>query len=193
MLQEIDLLPSEKLVLALEWPAELGLPEERVVLSTQSCAAPQPLYMFELTFQSLNSESLRFALETEDENIDAQFELRLDAQLGFRVTQNVGAPLMITIGRRTILLDAYLTDCPPLVRFVDLSELDGNLLIQPRNPKDIALNSAQFQTWRRRATGRTAKVASTQFSGKLLRSISAIVTTPCSMNTRLARRQILCA
>ena len=93
---EIDEFPTDRPVLSLEWPAELlGMSEERIVLSAASVDNPQPLYMFELTFVSLNPRSLRFSLVTEDEASVAHFELRLDAQLGFKTEQVDGDPLMI--------------------------------------------------------------------------------------------------
>ena len=117
------------------------------MLSAASVDNPQPLYMFELTFVSLNPRSLRFSLVTEDEASVAHFELRLDAQLGFKTEQVDGDPLMISLGRRTRRLDEYFCEYPPLARFVDLSELDGNLLIQPRNPRELVLNPSQFEPW----------------------------------------------
>lgn len=145
---EIDELPVDKIVLALEWPAELlGKAEERIMLASTLLESAQPLYMFELTFLSLDTTSLRFALVIGDGNVLGEFELRLDAQLGFKVVQVAGEPLMITIGRRTGRLDDFLCDYPPLARFVDLSELDGNLLIQPRNPRELVLDEGQFEPW----------------------------------------------
>lgn len=145
---EIDEFPTDRVVLTLEWPAELlGMSEERIVLSPASVDSPQPLYMFELTFVSLDPNSLRFSLVTEDEAGVVQFVLRLDPQLGFKAEQVGGDPLMITLGRRTRRLDEFFCDYPPLTRFVDLSELDGNLLIQPRNPRELVLNPSQFEPW----------------------------------------------
>ncbi|WP_122559355.1 DEAD/DEAH box helicase [Pseudomonas viridiflava] len=145
---EIEEFPTDKLVLSIEWPAEiLGLSEERIVLSPTAQEDPQPLYMFELAFASFTATSFQFALAIEDDNTVGEFELRLDAQLGFRVQQSSGDPLTITIGKRTCRLDEYFCSYPPLVRFIDLSELDGNLLIEPRNPRELILDAAQFEPW----------------------------------------------
>lgn len=38
-------------------------------------------------------------------------------------------------------------DYPPLIRYVDLSELDGNLLIKPYNPQDLKISDACFVVW----------------------------------------------
>ncbi|QRY76905.1 DEAD/DEAH box helicase family protein [Pseudomonas sp. PDNC002] len=145
---EIEEFPADKIVLAIEWPAELlGISEDRIALSPTGQEEAQPLYMFELLFVSLTAGLLQFALVAGEDNRVGEFELRLDAQLGFKVQQTSGDPLTISIGKRSCRLDEYFCGYPPLVRFIDLSELDGNLLIQPRNPRELILDAAQFEPW----------------------------------------------
>ncbi|HAU4896999.1 TPA: DEAD/DEAH box helicase [Aeromonas hydrophila] len=145
---EIDAFPEDKAVLAIEWPAELlGKSEDRIALSQVDQDDTQPLYMFELLFVSLSSNSLQFALVVGEGVRVGEFELRLDTQLGFKVQQTSGVKMNITIGKRSWQLDEYFGNYPPLVRFIDLSELDGNLLIQPRNPRELNLDAAQFEPW----------------------------------------------
>lgn len=145
---EIEEFPTDKIVLALEWPAELlGVPEDRIVLSSTVEESAQPLYMFELLFVSLTASLLQFALVGGEDTRVGEFELRLDAQLGFKVQQTGGDPLTISIGKRSWRLDEYFCSYPPLIRFIDLSELDGNLLIRPRNPRELIVDAAQFEPW----------------------------------------------
>ncbi|MGV6476497.1 DEAD/DEAH box helicase [Azotobacter vinelandii] len=145
---EIEAFPADKVVLAIEWPAELlGVSEDRIALSPTGQEDAQPLYMFELLFVSLTAGLFQFALVTGENNRVGEFELRLDAQLGFKVQQTSGDPLTISIGKRSWRLDEYFCGYPPLVRFIDLSELDGNLLIQPRNPRELILDATQFEPW----------------------------------------------
>ncbi|HCH7783170.1 Superfamily II DNA or RNA helicase [Pseudomonas aeruginosa] len=145
---EIEEFPADKIVLVIEWPAELlGISEDRIALSSAVQEDAQPLYMFELLFASLTAGLLQFALVVGEDSRVGEFELRLDAQLGFKVQQTGGDPLTITIGKRSWRLDEYFGSYPPLVRFIDLSELDGNLLIQPRNPRELILDAAQFEPW----------------------------------------------
>lgn len=145
---EIDRLPAEKIVLSIEWPAELlGKAEEKILLGPLSTDNSQPIYMFELSFVSLSEEALEFSLIAAGDNLVGTFVIRLDDQVGYRVEQTGAEPLNITLGKITKRLDEYLCDYPPLVRFIDLSELDGNLLIEPRNPRELILNPAQFEAW----------------------------------------------
>lgn len=145
---EIEEFPAAKIVLAIEWPAELlGVSEDRIALCPMAQEDAQPLYIYELFFVSLTTGLLQFALVAGEDDRVGEFELRLDAQQGFKVQQTGGDPLTISIGKRSWRLDEYFCSYPPLVRFVDLSELDGNLLIQPRNPRELTLDAAQFEPW----------------------------------------------
>ncbi|PZW40194.1 DEAD/DEAH box helicase [Pseudomonas sp. URMO17WK12:I2] len=145
---EIEEFPAAKIVLAIEWPAELlSVSEDRIALCPMGQEDAQPLYMYELFFVSLTTGLLQFALVAGEDDRVGEFELRLDAQLGFKVQQTGGDPLTISIGKRSWRLDEYFCSYPPLVRFVDLSELDGNLFIQPRNPRELTLDAAQFEPW----------------------------------------------
>jgi superfamily II DNA or RNA helicase len=145
---EVNEFPIDKVVLTIEWPAELlGISEDRIALSPVDQDDLQPLYMFELLFVSLSAKSLQFALVMGKDLRVGEFELRLDTQFGFKVQQTSGDPLNITIGKRSWRFDEYFCNYPPLVRFIDLSELDGNLLIQPRNPRELTLDTSQFESW----------------------------------------------
>ncbi|MBS7562492.1 DEAD/DEAH box helicase family protein [Pseudomonas sp. RC4D1] len=148
MPKEIHQLPVDKIVLSIEWPSELlSKPEEKVLLSTGSIDGARPLYMYELSFDRLTAETLEFSLITTEDNVAGAFVLRLDDQLGYRIDQAGTDLVHITIGKMTKRLDEFLCGFPPLVRFIDLSELDGNLLIEPRNPRELTLNPAQFEPW----------------------------------------------
>lgn len=142
---EVDALP-DKQVLSVEWPAELiGVAEERVVLSAGE--NEWPLFLVELDFIETNGNEVRFALRTVDNDALATFALVVGGARGFDVNQVDGHDIHIAVGRNTQLLSTYLGGFPPLVRFVDLSELDGNLLIHPQDPRHLEIADARFEVW----------------------------------------------
>lgn len=198
---EIEEFPAAKIVLAIEWPAELlGVSEDRIALCPTGQEDAQPLYMYELFFVSLTAGLLQFALVAGEDDRVGEFELRLDAQLGFKVQQTGGDPLTISIGKRSRRLDEYFCSYPPLVRFVDLSELDGNLLIQPRNPRALTLDTAQFEPWdwtgfdlTKESYWKDGVGRKDSIQWKVLRHTWMEILMSSSMTTRLVRRPISCA
>ena len=42
---------------------------------------------------------------------------------------------------------AYLSENPPLIRFCDMSELDGNLLVTPKERRDLVFPPERFEPW----------------------------------------------
>lgn len=77
----------------------------------------------------------------------ALFALTVGGPGGFRVDQLTGDPIHIKAGVRYCLLAEYLTDYPPMVRFVDLCELDGNMLIRPQHPQELTISEDRFDPW----------------------------------------------
>lgn len=143
--QEVDGMPDEE-VLVVEWPAELlGVSVERVVFASGD--AEWPLYMVDIEFRGKEGNSLRFDLRTDDIPELAAFTLTVGGEGGFQVRQSGGGELLIKIGNRDYVASQYFSSCPPLVRFVNLSELDGNLLIRPHDPRELQLDASQFEAW----------------------------------------------
>jgi superfamily II DNA or RNA helicase len=142
---EVDALPAKQ-VLSIEWPAELlGMSEDRVLLAAAN--SEWPFFLVELAFISAVGNAIRFAVRTANEEALATFSLEVGGPRGFDVDQVDGPALTITVGRRTMPLATYLGDFPPLIRFVDLSELDGNLLIHPQDPRRLDIGEDRFEIW----------------------------------------------
>ncbi len=143
--QEVDGLP-DAMVLAVEWPAELlGISEERVVFASRN--EEWPLYLVDIEFRRTEGNSLRFVLSTDVVPEFATLTLTVGGEGGFQVRQTGGNELSIKIGNREFQAAEYFSWYPPLVRFVDLSELDGNLLIKPQDPRELQLDARQFEAW----------------------------------------------
>jgi hypothetical protein len=146
--EEISALP-DKSVLAIEWPAELlRLSEERVTFETDGDQHDiWPLYLVELKFLNMQGNEIQFVIDTEDRSNLAIFSLAVGGDIGFRVNQISGSTLFISINSRRSLLSEFFSDYPPLVRFVDLCELDGNLLIKPQDPRELQIEAGRFEVW----------------------------------------------
>jgi len=144
---EVPSFPVDKNVLTVEWPAEIiGVAEERVVLTTPAYPNGLPITFVELAYIDVQGDRLRFSLSDETSQF-AEFTLTVGGETGYSVTQTRGDLVALTIGKKTLQLSQYLSDYPPLVRFVDLTELDGNLLIEPRDPRHLEIGSERFESW----------------------------------------------
>ena len=148
--EEVDALPDKE-ILGIEWPVELlAQSEERVVIGVDAEGDDgRPLFLVELAFTSTDrpTNQILFDLCAPDEPVLASFALTVGGPGGFRVDQLIGNPIHIKAGVRHDLLAEYLTDYPPMVRFVDLCELDGNMLIRPQQPQDLVIPDERFEVW----------------------------------------------
>ncbi len=143
--EEVAELPDAE-VLSLEWPLELlNKPEERVTVRTADNETP--LAFTELVFDELRRADSVVAFHVEGPEGRADLELRIGVQAGFEVHQVAGPQANIAFGRTDKPLADYLSDYPPLVRFVDLSELDGHLLVRPKDISELTFPAERFEVW----------------------------------------------
>lgn len=146
---EVNALP-EKEVLCIEWPVEiLGLSEDRVILTFGDNEEEEyPLFLVDIVYSAIDRETNRilFQISTDTEAL-AQFALTVGGVGGFNVGQTAGMSAYIAIGSKRQLLSEYLTDYPPMIRFVDLCELDGNMLIGPQQPQELVISNEVFEAW----------------------------------------------
>lgn len=143
--QEIGEIPDEE-VLALEWPAEmLGVSMERVAFTYGD--TEWPLYLVDIVYCGKEGNEVRFELSTDDAPRLATFIFTVGGERGFQVRQTDGNDLSIKVGNVDFVASEYFSLYPPLIRFINLSELDGNLLIKPQDPRDLLLDEGQFEIW----------------------------------------------
>lgn len=145
--EEVDEVPDAE-ILSIEWPIELlRQSEERIILSAGSLEKSLSTFDILLTDVDRPQNTIGFQIveaETEEWGI---FSLTIGGDDGFKVTQISGSEISLTVGRLNCSLAEYLSDYPPLIRFVDLTELDGNLLIRPQNPQDLVIPEERFNPW----------------------------------------------
>ena len=148
--EEVDALPDKE-ILGIEWPVELlAQSEERVVLSAEAWGdVERPLFLVELscTGTDRTTNQILFALCGTEEPALASFALTVGGAGGFRVDQLTGDPIHIKAGVLYCSLAEYLTEYPPMVRFIDLCELDGNMLIRPQQPQELTISDDRFEAW----------------------------------------------
>lgn len=143
---EITTLPEENL-LGAEWPVELfRYSEEKLTLHRED--KTEPFFMFDIYIENVRNETneIIFSLIHETGEVWGQYVFRISGKYGFAVQAN-GEDLIINIGRNPISLSAFFSDYPPLFRYIDLSELDGNLILRPKNPQDIELDPKYIEAW----------------------------------------------
>lgn len=145
--KEVTTLP-DKPILSIEWPLEiLRQTEERVVLTRGS--EEQPISMFDLEFVSADPKVSQLSLRIRAASGDVWSDLTMtvDATNGYGFTDSAKAPSAIRIGKLTNTLAGFLSEYPPLVRFVDLTELDGNILLEPQQVNLSTYPEDRFEPW----------------------------------------------
>ncbi len=138
----------DKPVLGIEWPMELlSQSDERVDL--KQAGREQPLSMFGIlaTGTDLMTNTLTFSVTSADTTISGDFALTVGGADGYAVRQTTGASITVLSGRLETPLEVLLSDYPPLVRFIDLTELDGNLLIRPQSIHALSIAEERFEAW----------------------------------------------
>lgn len=134
--------------LSIEWPVELlQQAEERILFSDGSRVSNAALCDLEIVSMNRNESAIIFRLVRADGESWADFRLKLDPARAYVVEQISGASINFEIGKLRGRLDGYFSDYPPLIRFVDLTELDGHLHIAPQTPQEFSLSEDAFEAW----------------------------------------------
>lgn len=145
--EEIDRLPNIT-PLSIEWPIELlHQSEDRIILMRDKDELPISLFDLQIIQYDASNNFLNFQIITEPEETWINLRFTVGGSDGFSTTRTSPSPVLIRIGKLTIPIDKFLSEYPPMIRFVDLSEMDGNLLIKPKNPRDMDFPDERFETW----------------------------------------------
>ncbi len=135
---EIEKLP-EVPILGIEWPYELiRQAEERVMLSVNG--KPTPIFMCDIVFQAVDykANTISFSIINNSADVIGEYILSIDKE-GYKIIEKSVNPVALIVGINEQSLVEYFNYYPPLIRFVDLAELDGNLILRPQNPKELVL------------------------------------------------------
>jgi len=143
--KELISLP-DRVVLAIDWPHELlAQSEDRVLISDDTTEVPQSLVELRFDRSDVRANSIHFTVS--GGTLSAEYALVVGGPRGFCVERRAGPALRIRVGRRDTPLEEYLGDYPPLVMFVDMAELDGNLLYEPTQARELTLPPDRFEPW----------------------------------------------
>jgi superfamily II DNA or RNA helicase len=144
---ELTSLP-DKTVLGMEWPVELlRHAEERVVILNGSLEVP--FYLCDVQFKVLDPTTNRilFLIIGPQGEAIGEYAMTINPATGFEITLLTPTIIKIKIAAKEFELKDFFAKYPPLVRFVDLNELDGNLLLRPQNPYELKLPTDFLEAW----------------------------------------------
>jgi len=145
--EEAEKLP-EALILSIDWPIELlRRSDEKVVCYDGTRNAPLSMIDIVANAKKVNDTELQFSLSTTEGANWVTYTLRIGGDAGYVVERKTGAEVRLKMGKLDLSLSEYLSEYPPLIRFTDLSELDGNLLIKPQNPQTLVFPTESFEIW----------------------------------------------
>ena len=147
--EEINKLP-DVMPLGIEWPNEVfRYPEDRMAIK-RSFDEDEFLF-FDLIVggQDNSTNRVYFNLIHDDGSIWGEFFLELCPIEKFKVfgKNPESSGLKIIIGSNERPICEFFNDYPPLIRYVDLRELDGNLLIKPYSQQELTIPDEFFETW----------------------------------------------
>ncbi|ODR93943.1 hypothetical protein AUC70_10065 [Methyloceanibacter stevinii] len=135
-------------ILSIEWPVELlGRSEDQI-----SIRIPGREFDFlDSDIKFTNAKPVDGVVEFEvtageRDTPVGQFRMRVEGRAGFTIESLYGTP-KIVIGSKESDLAAFFGDYPPLIRFVDLSELDGNILLRAEDAGTVEIPSDRLEPW----------------------------------------------
>lgn len=135
--------------LSIDWPVELyAIAEDRV--SLVSAGRELELFTIEIRLEEIDRDNsiITFSIITEDaDDAVVTYDLKIQGEAGFSVTTKQGDDPLLRRGNQECQLSDFFNDYPPLVRFVDLSEVDGNIILKSENAGTVELEPARLEPW----------------------------------------------
>jgi len=145
--EEVIKIPDAQ-VLGIDWPLEiLRQAENRITLEKNNVETNISEYDLVIDKVDSANNAIDFHLRSNNEELFAEYTFSMDATLGFKVKSKSSSMVNIRIGNLATTLEQYFSDYPPLIRFVDLSELDGNLLVKSQNQVELKVPQDRFEVW----------------------------------------------
>ncbi|MBU1557649.1 DEAD/DEAH box helicase family protein, partial [Patescibacteria group bacterium] len=136
-------------VLSIDWPIELICKsEERVIVTISG----EDYELFNLDIKLINikplSSNLSFEIVVgEDEKSLCKYKMNIKGEAGFDISNLTSTDPILKVGKMEIPLLEYFRDYPPLVRFIDLSELDGNILLSAEDSGLVKIPKEHLISW----------------------------------------------
>lgn len=135
-----ETLPDYEIV-NIDWPVELYRnAEDRITIQAQGLSHDWLEVGIEWQAIDRDAKQIDFAIVIGDEFEPlAEFSLFVRGVDGYDVVERTKALPTLHIGSNEIALAEFFKNYPPLVRFVDLSELDGNILLKAEDAGIVPL------------------------------------------------------
>jgi superfamily II DNA or RNA helicase len=145
--KEVSSLP-DKMILSLEWPLEiLRQSEERVIIRRVDEELPISLFDLELVSVDAQTSTVHMSVKSAAGDVWSDLAMTVGGERGFYVVDSASSLAGIKIGTLSLSLADYLNEYPPLLRFVDLTELDGNILLEPQQSTMTSYPEDRFEVW----------------------------------------------
>ena len=136
-------------VLNIDWPVEiLSKSEERFTLTVD--AKEFDLLLTELVVSSIDrpNKSISFALVTDSEEDPlGQYSIIVKGEGGFQIKELNNSNVRLRFGNAELSLAEFFRDYPPIIRFVDLSEIDGNVILKAENSGLVEIAPERLEPW----------------------------------------------
>lgn len=144
---EVSSLPTGD-IMGIEWPVELlRQSEEKIDLKVDQRSFPIYLCDIQILSTDRAANVVHFRILNVNEETIGEYAMRVGGEGGFTVQRTSATPIIMNIGSREIVLEEFFGNYPPLVRYFDLTELDGNLILRPQNPYELKLPADCLVTW----------------------------------------------
>lgn len=145
--EEVDSLPDKK-ILSIEWPIELlRQSEERITVIKGEDERHISMLDIGLVREDVKGSRVEFCLRTDSDESWVSLVFTVGGTEGFKVTNTSGSVAKIRVGSLEVPIDEYFSNYPPMIRFMDLSELDGNLLIKAQSTQELIFPDERFEVW----------------------------------------------
>ena len=136
-------------ILTIDWPFEL-LANAEDKISVSAGGRSYDWLSISLEWQSVDRDEKRIEfsiLTDESPEALAVFAMVVKGEAGFEIEEctDVGPILKVGAGERPLV--DFFNDYPPLIRFVDLSELDGNILLRAEDAGIAPLPADRVSSW----------------------------------------------
>ncbi len=135
----------DKEVLAIDWPIELlQRSEESIDLTSPQREVSFSNYSIE--FVELLKERRQIVFSVAFDDNATKYAICLGPG-GYEVVMLSGERIFIKVGRIVSSLEEWFQEYPPNILFVDGSELDGNLLIEPKQKDMVLFPPTHLEAW----------------------------------------------
>ncbi|MEN1990130.1 DEAD/DEAH box helicase [Paenibacillus hubeiensis] len=142
--QDINCVP-DKGILNIDWPVEL-LQRNEDSISLLTAISEVSFANYSIEYVETQKERNQILFKVVYDSFCAVYSLSL-YEGGYRVERVSGSELEIKVGKIRLRLEEWFRDYPPSLLFVDGSELDGNLLIEPKKNEELAFPLILLDSW----------------------------------------------